>query len=127
LKAIVKRIALTRIRYTILASVTDPGVDCKGQPGDSCHSFCVLLECAIISHMPINKDTCSPGLQGGGERTSSGEGWWGKGISTFVADLGRRGEEGCVAATVCGIHVNDTDTQSIVHCAASPVLATTDW
>jgi len=49
-----------------------------------------------------------------------------RGISTFVADLGRRGEEGCVAATVCGIHVNDTDTQSIVHCAVSPALATAD-
>jgi len=48
-----------------------------------------------------------------------------RGISTSVADLGRRGE-GCVAATVCGIHVNDTDTQSIVHCAVSPALVTTD-
>ena len=49
-----------------------------------------------------------------------------RGISTFVADLGRRGEEGCVAATTCGIHVNDTDTWSIVHCAVSPALATVD-
>jgi len=52
---------------------------------------------------------------------SVGEADEARGISTFVADLGRG--EGCVAATVCGIHVNDTDTWSIVHCAASPVLA----
>jgi len=39
-----------------------------------------------------------------------------RGISTFVADLGRRGE-GCVAATT---------TWSIVHCAVSPALATAD-